>query len=94
VSTGTLKTVAIAVAVLVYFPVLFVCLGFVAQDICLDRGGALAGPWYACIDAAGRNWTWFGLLNPQLVTTIAAAIGLVLALAVRKIWRLLDSHPR
>jgi hypothetical protein len=88
----TFKAAAVVVAVLAYFPVLFVCLGFLAQDVCLDRGGALVGAWYACEDAAGHNWTWLGLLNPQAITIIAAVIGLSLAIAVRKVWRLLDAH--
>ena len=58
-------------------------LAFLAQDACLDRGGALSGPWFACILPDGVSLPWFALVRPLLTLATAAVVGSPIFFLVR-----------
>ena len=70
--------------------VLYLWLAFLAKDQCLDRGGALSGPWFSCIDSFGNNWPWFAIIKPVDIVVAMGMLGGVVALVVRFAWRVLD----
>ena len=48
-------------------------LSFLAQDSCLDQGGSLAGPAFACLLPDGNVVPLIGLIRP-LLAIVAAAV--------------------
>lgn len=72
--THFVRVSVVIVGCLALFVALWVgALAFLAQDACLDQGGALAGPAYSCLLENGAVVPWFAMIRPFL-TIIAAAV--------------------
>lgn len=81
------KVIAGALGGAAFFLLLFLWLGFLASDRCLDHGGALSGSWFACADASGTQLPWVALLSPVMILVSSGVIGVAVLLLVRYLFR-------
>jgi hypothetical protein len=58
---------------------------FLAEDICLDRGGRVSDAAWACELASGASVSLWSLLSPSGMALAALAVGVPVALVVNAV---------
>lgn len=66
-------------------------IGLLAQDACLDRGGAPSGPGFGCRFADGNSVAGFGLVSPMASAFAAALAGWPVYFAAGRLIRRIGS---
>ena len=81
------KVLVVLTGVTVGMVVFLAALAFLVSDSCLDSGGAIGGSPFVCVPANGKEWSWFVMLRPVIVTSLGMFVGFSTFLLIRWVLR-------